>query len=196
MLQDQFINHRAFIYYKLFNSLFLGVSVGSIFTIYTPLEPSVYSIGGIVLALGMLVIAKQYHKILNAPSFFRISLMVELVVLAMVIGFLLFSYSYQTALWVYIGYQITFVFGSYLVRAETLVLKKDSILSKVDVAKQKGYLIGMGLSYGFYKLLEHLWQIEDNQEQVYLLHFLLLATEIVVIKLLIKAFKPLLNAAR
>ena len=37
------INNRNFIKYKFFNSLFLGTSIGSIFTIYTPLEPSVYS---------------------------------------------------------------------------------------------------------------------------------------------------------
>jgi len=34
-----------FIRYKFFNSLSLGLSVGAIFTIYTPLEPSVYSLG-------------------------------------------------------------------------------------------------------------------------------------------------------
>ena len=189
MLQDLKIIQRAFVLYKFFNSLFLGVSVGSIFTIYTPLEPSVYSIGGIVLALGMLIVAKQYHKILNTSYFYRISLLVELVILALVIGFLIFSYSYQTALWVYIGYQLTFIFGSYLVRAETLVLKKDDILTRVDTAKQFGYLTGMGLSYGFYKLIEFAWQINDNQEQVYALHFILFAVELVVIAFLLKAFK-------
>ena len=189
MLQDLKINQGAFVLYKLFNSLFLGVSVGSIFTIYTPLEPSVYSIGGIVLALGMLIVAKQYHKILNATYFYRISLLVELVILALVIGFLIFSYSYQTALWVYIGYQLTFIFGSYLVRAETLVLKEDDILTRVDTAKQIGYLAGMALSYGFYKLLEFAWQINEHQEQVYTLHFILFAVEVVVIAFLVKAFK-------
>ena len=191
MLQDLKIDYRAFVLYKLFNSLFLGVSVGSIFTIYTPLEPSVYSIGGIVLAVAMIFIAKQYHKILNTYYFFRISLLVELVVLALVIGFLIFSYSYQTALCVYVGYQLTFVFGSYLVRAETLVLKEDQVLTKVDVAKQYGYLIGMAASYGFYKLLEYGCSITDHQEQVYLLHFILLVVEGLVIILLMKAFKKI-----
>lgn len=189
MLQDLKIKQGAFVLYKLFNALFLGVSVGSIFTIYTPLEPSVYSIGGIVLALGMLFVAKQYHKILNAYYFYRISLLVELVVLSLVMGFLLFSYSYQTALWIYIGYQLTFIFGSYLVRAETLVLKQDEVLTKVDMAKQYGYLVGMALSYGFYKLLEYSWEITDHQQQVYLLHFILLVVELVVIGFLVKAFK-------
>ena len=67
MLQNLKINQGAYVLYKLFNSLFLGISVGSVFTIYTPLQPSVCPpIGGIVLALGMLIVAKQYHKILNA----------------------------------------------------------------------------------------------------------------------------------
>ncbi|MBF90378.1 MAG: hypothetical protein CMP75_01285 [Flavobacteriales bacterium] len=189
MLRDLKINHEAFVLYKLFNSLFLGLSVGSIFTIYTPLEPSIYSIGGIVLALGMLIVAKQYHKILNTSYFYRISLLVELVILTLVIGFLIFSYSYQTALWVYIGYQLTFIFGSYLVRAETLVLKENYILTRVDTAKQIGYLAGMTLSYGFYKLLEFAWQINDHEEQVYSLHFILFAIEVVVIAFLVKAFR-------
>jgi len=189
MLQDLKIEQGVFVLYKLFNSLFLGVSVGSIFTIYTPLEPSVYSIGGIVLALGMLIVAKQYHKILNTTYFYHISLLVELVILVLVICFLIFSYSYQTALWVYIGYQLTFIFGSYLVRAETIVLKEDEILTRVDTAKQIGYLAGMAVSYGFYKLLEFAWQINDHQEQVYFLHFILLALEVVVITFLVKAFR-------
>ena len=37
MLQDLKIDQGAYVLYKLFNSLFLGISVGSVFTIYTPL---------------------------------------------------------------------------------------------------------------------------------------------------------------
>ena len=189
MLQDFQIDKRAFVLYKFFNSLFLGVSLGSIFTIYSPLEPSVYSIGGIALAFFMLIIANLYHKILNAKYFFLISLFVELVILALVIGFLIFSYSYQTALWVYIGYQLTFIFGSYLLRAETLVLQENEILTRVDTAKQVGYLAGMAISYVFYKIVEMQWQITDNQQQVYVLHFILLLIELVVIAYIIKAFR-------
>lgn len=189
MLQDFQIDKRAFVLYKFFNSLFLGVSLGSIFTIYAPLEPSVYSVGGIALAFFMLIIAKLYHKILNAKYFYLISLFVELVILALVIGFLIFSYSYQTALWVYIGYQLTFIFGSYLLRAETLVLRENEILTRVDTAKQVGYLAGMAISYIFYKIVEMQWQITDNQQQVYVLHFILLLIELVVIAYIIKAFR-------
>ncbi len=188
MLDTLKINHRAFISYKFFNSLFTGISVGSIFIIYTPLSPSVYSLGGIVLAALMLVVAMFYAKILNNHYFFRISLFVELVLLAMVVYFLLFSYSHQTALMIYIGYQLSFVFGSYLVRAETLALKKDKILTFVDVAKQAGYLIGLAISFLFYKVLEYRFGIIDNQLQVYNLHYLLVVVEVLIIYLLVKSF--------
>ena len=182
------INTREFIKYKFLNSLFLGISVGSIFIIYSPLEPSIYSFGGILLALAMLFIAKLYSKILNIYYFYRISLFVEIITLILVSGFLIFSYSYTTALLVYIGYQVTFTFGSYLVRAETVLLKKAKILTFLDVAKQKGYLSGMAISFIFYKLLEYLFDISNNQIQVYNMHFLLFIMELFTIYILIKAF--------
>jgi len=179
---------KWFIRYKFFNSLFLGLSVGAIFTLYTPLEPSIYSLGGVFLALAMLLVARLYNHILNAKWFFRISLFVEVVLLFAIVYFLYHSYSYQTALLMYIGYQITFIFGSYLVRAETLLLKTDVLLTKLDTAKQLGYLFGMGISYVFYKILTF-YRIESNQMQVYDLHFLLFAVEVIVILLIIKSFK-------
>ena len=188
MLSNINLNQKAFILYKWFNSLFLGLSIGSVFTIYEPLEPSVYSLGGIVLAAAMIIVAKYYYKIINAYYFFRISLAVEVIVLAMLVAFLIFSYSYQIALLIYIGYQITFVFGSYLVRAETLVFKEDSMLTKIDMAKQIGYLVGMAASYAFYKSVEHFDLLSEKQEQVYYIHFLLVAIELMVIILLWKAF--------
>jgi len=188
MLDTLKINHRAFISYKFFNSLFTGISVGSIFIIYTPLTPSVYSLGGIFLAALMLIVATFYAKILNNHYFFRISLFVEIILLVMVVYFLLFSYSYQTALIIYTGYQLSFVFGSYLVRAETLALKKDKILTFVDVAKQAGYLIGLAISFLFYKVLEYQFGIMDNQSQVYNIHYLLVIVEALIVYLLVKSF--------
>ena len=188
MLNSKKINLREFIKYKLLNSLFLGVSMGSIFTIYSPLEPSIYSLGGIILAVFTLFIAKLYSKIINIYYFFRISLLVEVIVLLFVVYFLLFSYSYMTALLIYIGYQITFIFGSYLVRAETVLIKRTQLISFLDVVKQKGYLIGLGVSYIFYKLLENYLGIDDNQDKVYYLHYLLLLNEILTIYYLLKAF--------
>ena len=141
------LNHKNFIVYKFFNSLFLGTSIGSIFIIYSPLEPAIYSVGGIVLAFGLMAVAYFYEKILNIEFFYKISLFVELVILGVIISFLIFSYSYEIALCVYIGYQITFIFGSYLGRVETLLLKEKSILKAVDISKQAGYMVGLLLSY-------------------------------------------------
>ena len=183
------INNRNFIRYKFFNSLFLGTSIGSVFTIYSPLEPAVYSIGGIALAVSMLFIATLYSRILNINSFYKISLFVELVILSVIIAFLLFSFNYQISLIVYIGYQITFMFGSYLVRGETLLLKKDRLLTLVDVSKQLGYLVGLAASFLFYKLIEYQFQIIDNQTQVFYIHYFLLLIEILVILFLIKSFE-------
>lgn len=177
-----------FIRYKFFNSLFLGLSVGAIFTLYAPLEPSIYSLGGVILAVAMLLVARLYRYILNAEWFFKISFFVELVMLFVMLYFLYAAYSYQTALLLYIGYQLTFVFGSYLIRAETLLLQTDVLLTKLDTAKQLGYLLGMGLSYVFYNTLTY-YGINKNQDQVYGLHFLLIAVEVLVIVLIWKSFK-------
>lgn len=185
------LNIREFLKYKLLNSAFLGLSVGSIFVLYTPLMPSVYSIGGILLALGMLLVAKFYYKILNMNYFYKISLFVELVLLFIITYFLIFSYSYMTALIVYIGYQLTFTFGSYLIRAETLFLKKTKPIELVDVAKQKGYLLGMLVSYLFYTLLEYIFSVNDKQTQVYVIHVLLFFFQLSIIFYLIKSFRKI-----
>ncbi len=180
---------KEFIKYKFFNSFFLGLSMGSIFTIYAPLKPSIYSIGGVVLALGMIIVAKYYEKILNINYFFKISLLVEFVILFVVAFYLFRPYGYMTALLVYSGYQLTFIFGSYLVRAETLILKKDRLLSKVDMAKQVGNLAGMLISFLFYKALEYGFGITANAQKVYYMHFLLIITEIVIIIFIFRSFK-------
>jgi len=179
---------EQFIRYKFMNSLFLGLSVGVIFILYRPLEPSIYSLGGVLLAVGMLLIARLYHFLLNAEWLFRISLLVEFILLLAMLYFLQYPYTYQTALIIYISYQLTFVFGSYLVRAETLLLKTDLLLTRLDTAKQLGYLLGMGVSYLFYKLIEY-FGITDNQAQVYRLHFLLVFIELLVIMLIFKSFQ-------
>ena len=83
---------------------------------------------------------------------------------------------------------MTFVFGSYLVRVETLLLKTDILLTQLDTAKQLGYLLGMGLSYIFYMVLTRL-EIESSQDQVYALHFLLISIECIILVLIVKSFK-------
>ncbi len=186
--KDLKLQNKNFISYKFLNSLFMGVSIGSIFTIYNPLEPSVYSIGGIALALGMILVATQYHKILTIKYFYRISLLVEFIILGVIISFLVFSYSYKIAMVVYLGYQITFIFGSYLVRGETLILKDEKLLKAVDIAKQSGYLTGLLFSYLFYEGIDHFFGLTDNQSQVFHLHYPLVLIEILVIVFLIKSF--------
>ena len=183
------IDIKNYIIYKFLNSLFLGLSVGSVFVLYTPLKPSIYSLGGIALAIGMLIIAKLYPYIMTMKWFFRFSMLVELIILIVIIYFLLNPYTYTTALFIYIGYQITFMFGSYLVRAETLALDDDEKLSKVDMAKQIGYLAGMLISYLFYKSLEYFYQITNKQTQVYDLHYILLVNELLIILFLYISFK-------
>jgi hypothetical protein len=178
---------KWYIRYKFFNSLFLGLSVGAIFTIYAPLDPSIYSLGGIALAVGMLTVARLYHKILNVEWFFRISLLVEVVLLLAIVYFLIYPYTYETALLVYLGYQVTFVFGSYLLRAETLIIQTDALLTTLDTLKQLGYLVGMGVSYLLYQILEQ-YSITANQDKVYTLHYLLLGVEMVIIVLILLSF--------
>jgi len=92
------------------------------------------------------------------------------------------------ALSVYLGYQVTFMFGNYLVRMETIALKKIAALSIADVAKQKGYLFGMIISYLFYKVLEYIG-IDDKKIQVYDLHVGLVVLQFCILFFVIKAFK-------
>jgi hypothetical protein len=113
-----------------------------------------------------------------------------LIVLGFVVFFLYFNYSYVTALSVYAGYQLTFVFGNYLLRMETIVLKRSKLLSFVDMAKQKGYLIGLVLSYVFYKILGY-FGIVEKQEQVYDLHIFLAILQCGIIILILNSFKKI-----
>ena len=107
-----------------------------------------------VLAGAMLVVAKFYDRLLNINSFYWISLLVEAVMLFTVISFLVLGFGLTSALLIYCGYQLTFIFGGYLVRAETLVTRRKELLSKIDVNKQIGYLVGLGASFLFYKMLD------------------------------------------
>ena len=124
---------------------------------------------------------------MNMEAFFYITLLVEVIVLAFVLAFLILNYSYMSALLIYLGYQITFIFGSYLVRMETLVLKKTKIISYADIMKQKGYLVGLVISYLFYKLLAYMGTL-DKQIQVYDLHVGLFILEIIIIVFIFRSF--------
>jgi hypothetical protein len=182
------LNEKGFLAYKLFNSSFTGLSIGILFTIYEPLDPSIYSVGGMVLAASMLVIAKFYEKLLNIKSFFKISLLVEVVMLLTIITFLLLQYSLTSALLIYMGYQLTFIFGGYLVRAETLVAKDKELIGKIDVNKQIGYLVGLGASFLFYKALEYGFEITNSKTQISILHYFLISLQTLIILLLVSSF--------
>jgi len=182
------LNEKAFLIYKLFNSSFTGLSIGILFTIYNPLDPSVYSIGGIILAAAMLIVAKFYEKLLNIISFFYISLCVEIIMLITIITFIIMQYSLASALLIYIGYQFTFIFGGYLVRAETLVANDKELLGKIDINKQLGYLIGLFGSFVFYKSLEYGFEITESEIQISILHYFLIGLQVFIIILLLRSF--------
>ena len=183
------LKEQYFLWYKLLNSSFTGLSVGIIFTIYKPLEdPSIYSIGGIVLACAMLIIAKFYEKLLNIRKFFQISMGVELVILITLLVFMLLQYTATSALLVYMGYQFTFIFGGYLVRAETLVAQDKELLGKIDVNKQLGYLLGLGTSFLFYKTLEYGFDVAEAKIQISILHYFLVGLQSVIILVLANSF--------
>lgn len=178
------INHLYYLLYKLFNSIFLGLSVGVVMSIYAPLSPSVYSLGGIALAIGMGLLASLYEKILSLYWFRVFTIFVEFVMLVVVLLFLVFKFDYQTALLIYIGYQVTFVFGGYLVRAETLFLSDNRVLKQIDIIKQIGTLAGMAGSYLFYKHMSS----QTNIEQVYNMHYILIFVQVAVLIFAIKSF--------
>ena len=180
---------KNFLIYKLLNSSFTGLSIGILFKIYEPLDPEIYSIGGMVLAVAMIVIAKFYERLLNIQSFYRISLFVEAVMLLTVISFLVLGYSLTSALVIYCGYQLTFIFGGYLVRAETLVTHRKELLSKIDMLKQAGYLVGLGASFLFYKVLDMGLGITVPNDQIIVLHYVLILLQSVILLLVISSFK-------
>ena len=91
------------------------------------------------------------------------------------------------ALFVYIVYQIIFTFGSYLFRAETLFLRDTSLLTKLDSYKQVGYILGMAISYLFYRAMDS----KNNFEQVYELHYMLIIVQAFIIYFVFKSFKKM-----
>ena len=182
---------KNFLIYKLLNSSFTGLSVGILFTIYEPLDPEIYSVGGMVLAGAMLIIAKSYDRLLNIKSFFAISMLVETVMLFTIITFLILKYSITSALVIYCGYQLTFIFGGYLVRAETLVAHRKELLSSIDVNKQVGYLVGLGASFLYYKLLDLGLEITDKKVQIEILHYLLILLQSAILLIVFFSFKKI-----
>jgi len=182
------IRPAAFIRYKFLNSLFLGLSVGAVFVLYTPLSPAVFSAGGLGLALGTLIVATQYRRILVPAWFLRLSIAVELITLSGVTAVLVLPIALPLALFVYIGYQITFSLGNYLVRCETLLMGSVEQLRQLDIAKQAGYLLGMATAWAIYTGLEHWLMVSEETDQVISLHLVLWGLEVLVLAALWRAF--------
>ncbi len=183
------IHFGWFLAYKFFNSLFLGLSIGAVFTLYEPLSPAIFSAGGIGLALATLLIATQYHRLFNPFWFYRLSLTVELVILFGVIGVLLYPIEQPLALFIYLGYQFTFALGSYLVRCETLLFVDNKRLTQLDIAKQVAYLVGMGASWLTYQIFETQFQMTGKAAQVTAIHWPLLGIGIIIVFCLTRAFQ-------
>ena len=144
------ISHRIYLVFKFFNSMFSGLSIGTVFVIYAPLNPSVYSVGGILLAVATMVIATFYTKLIQVEYLLNF--------------FMCWNCNFDN----YFGCTNIFIeptgcihclhrlsnnifFGSYLVRCETLLLGSKKFLSKVDIFKQLGYLMGLGISHVVHK---------------------------------------------
>ncbi len=73
-------------------------------------------------------------------------------------------------------------------RCETLLMVSVEQLHKLDVAKQTGYLPGMGGSWAVYAGLKHFAAIDDRVEQVASLHWALAVVEVMVVVALWRAF--------
>lgn len=187
------INLRAYMHYKLLNSLFSGLSLSTIFIIYAPLKPIVFSIGGVLLAIGMWGVAKLYGRILNVDSYARILLLVEILPLFILVVFFAMPSNATSALAIYSIYQLIFVFGSYLVRAETIIFHHKSVVSMLDIIKQKGYLAGLLLSSSLYFLLEKAG-ITAQLEQIFWLYILLVFNQIYIVLKLFQSFGGIFRA--
>lgn len=178
---------RSYLRYKFLNSLFTGMVGGSVFTIYATLSPSTFSLGGIVLAVGMMGMAYFYHRLMRLRYFYLFTLATEVIMFLMVGYYLLFPTHILTALVIYSAYQLSFIFGGYLARAETYFAVHVRMMGWMDIAKQQGSLAGLALSYGFYTLLDY-FGITQASMQVYDLHCLLLGLEGAIIVCLVRSF--------
>ena len=183
------INVNNFIFYKFINTMFTGIAIGSYVVQYEPIKIDDFPIMGIIFAVLTIPISLLYQRILTIDYFFRFLLLVELIMLIWITLFLISPYSYQIALLIYIARNITFLFGDFLGRAETLFLKKKRILSSIDVIKQIGSICGMVLSVLIYKYLEDVYLISDNQTKVYYIHFILIVLQILIVISVFKSFK-------
>ena len=74
-------------------------------------------------------------------------------------------------------------------RAETLVTHRKELLSKIDMLKQAGYLVGLGASFVFYKVLDMGLGITVPNDQIIVLHYVLIFLQSAILLLVISSFK-------
>ncbi|WP_181566332.1 hypothetical protein [Helicobacter monodelphidis] len=98
------------------------------------------------------------------------------------------------AILIYSFYQIIFIFGNYLLRAETMIFHHKQAIMALDISKQQGSFIGLILAFILYAFIE--WQQSfrtptnyDKQEQIFYIHLVLLINQILVIHSLIRSFQ-------
>jgi hypothetical protein len=69
------------------------------------------------------------------------------------------------------------------------VAHKKELLSKIDVNKQVGYLVGLGASFAFYKALDLGLEITEPTQQIAILHYFLILLQSLIIILVLRSFR-------
>ncbi len=183
---------RPYIQYKFVNSTFTGLSTGAVFIVYGLLQPSVFSIGGLILSLGILLVSKYYSSLMRIKAYYWTTITTEVIILFAILLVLLIPKGEFLALAYYSLLNLIFVFGTYLMRFESTLFKKNKALSAIDSAKQIGNLLGLALSWMFYESLRLLAPdhstTPDNWSQVYKLHWVLLIVQLLTLLLGLRSF--------
>lgn len=95
---------RNYLRFKFLNSLFAGSAMGTVFVIYSLLEPAIFSLGGIVLAILTLLVAKIYSRIMKIEIFFLVTVLVEIAMLVAIVAYLASDHTRNLSLFIYLCY--------------------------------------------------------------------------------------------
>lgn len=185
---------KPYIQYKFVNSVFTGLSTGAVFVIYGILEPSVFSVGGLLLSIGTFWIAKYYSSLMRLRAYYWTTVATEVIILFSVILILALPKSSFLALAYYAVLNLVFVFGTYLMRFESTLFRRNRVLSAIDSAKQVGNLLGLALSWMFYESLKMLSPsagAEKSWEQIYKLHWVLIVVQLLTFFLCLRSFEKI-----
>lgn len=186
------IRIKPYIQYKFVNSVFTGLSAGAVFVIYGILEPSIFSVGGILLAVGTFWIAKYYSSLMKLQAYYWTTLGTEIIILLAALLVLILPKSEFLALAYYSLLNLVFIFGTYLMRFESTYFRNNRVLTAIDSAKQIGQLVGLALSWLFYeslKLLTSSGGTEASWDQVYKLHWIIVAVQLLTFIFCLRSFK-------